>query len=206
MHSPTSRWAFFFDTVPELPRFSGLWDFHGDDRIMQAQVALVMGSNSDLPKLEKALGIFQKFGIGCEVRILSAHRTPHAVEEFASGAKARGVKVIIAAAGGAAHLAGVIASYTVLPVIGIPITLPDGMGGLDSLLSMAQMPAGIPVAVMSTGGGGAENAALLAISILAVNDILLAEALESHRRDMADKVLARDSALQWKLTDPDRSR
>lgn len=170
---------------------------------MEPQVALVMGSASDMPKVEKALDVFKEFGIGYEVRILSAHRTPHAVEKFASGARAKGIKVIIAAAGGAAHLAGVIASFTVLPVIGVPIPLQGGLGGLDSLLSMVQMPAGIPVAVMSAGSGGAENAALLAVSILAVNDTIMTEMLETYRKGMADKVLERDSALQWKLTAPE---
>ncbi len=168
---------------------------------MNIQVAVVMGSNSDLPKLEKGLYIFKEFGIGCEVRILSAHRTPHAIAEFASGAKERGIKVIIAAAGGAAHLAGVIASFTILPVIGVPIALTGGLGGLDSLLSMVQMPAGIPVATMSCGSGGGENAALTAVAILALNDPILAEMLETYRKRMANKVLERDSALQWKLRD-----
>lgn len=166
---------------------------------MGAQVAMVMGSNSDYPKMEKGLDIFHEFGIECEVRILSAHRTPRAVEDFASNAKFRGIKVIIAAAGGAAHLAGVIAAYTVLPVIGVPIALPEGLGGLDSLLSMVQMPAGIPVATMSAGGGGAVNAALMAVAIMAVSDPTLTEMLETYRKRMANKVLERDSALQWKM-------
>ena len=172
---------------------------------MQASVAMVMGSNSDYPKLEKGLKIFEQFGISCEVRILSAHRSPHAVADFAAGASARGIKVIIAAAGGAAHLAGVVASFTVLPVIGVPIALEGGMGGLDSLLSMAQMPAGIPVATMSAGSGGGENAALLAVSILAVSDPELTAKLEAFRRELTEKVLERDSALQWKLTSPENA-
>ena len=170
---------------------------------MQATVAMVMGSNSDYPKLEKGVQLFQEFGISCEVRIMSAHRSPHAVADFASGAAGRGIKVIIAAAGGAAHLAGVIASFTILPVIGVPIALEGGLGGLDSLLSMVQMPAGIPVATMSAGSGGGENAALMAVSILALGDPELAAKLEAYRKSLAEKVVDRDSALQWKLTSKD---
>ena len=170
---------------------------------MNPQVALIMGSNSDLPKLEGAMAIFKEFGINYEVRIMSAHRTPDVVSEYAKSAEANGIKVIIAAAGGAAHLPGVIAAYTVLPVIGVPIAIPS-MGGLDSLLSIAQMPAGIPVATMSAGGGGPDNAALMAIAILAVSDATLTEMLKTYRRRMADKVVERDSSLQWKLRTKDQ--
>ncbi|MDR0361292.1 MAG: 5-(carboxyamino)imidazole ribonucleotide mutase [Planctomycetota bacterium] len=166
---------------------------------MTPKVAVVMGSYSDVPKMEKTLEIFREFDIPCEVRILSAHRTPRETAEFAENARARGIEVIIAAAGGAAHLPGVIAASTILPVIGVPIALPV-MNGLDSLLSIAQMPAGIPVCTMSAGGGGPENAALAAISILALGDKALSETLESYRKRLAAKVLERDSALQWKLT------
>jgi 5-(carboxyamino)imidazole ribonucleotide mutase len=165
---------------------------------MNPQVALIMGSYSDYPKLEPAMEVFREFGIAYEIRVMSAHRTPDAVAEWAKNAHTNGIKVILAAAGGAAHLPGVIAAYTVLPVIGIPIAIPS-LGGLDSLLSMAQMPAGIPVAVMSAGGGGPENGALMAISILATCDGTLFEMLQTYRRRMADKVMERDSALQWKL-------
>jgi 5-(carboxyamino)imidazole ribonucleotide mutase len=157
-----------------------------------------MGSYSDYQKIEPALEIFKEFGIDIEMRVLSAHRTPDQTVEFAKLAESRGLKVIIAAAGGAAHLPGVIAAHTILPVIGIPISLPP-MNGLDSLLSMVQMPGGIPVAVMSAGRGGAENAALTAIAILALNDSALTEMLRNYRRRLADKVIARDSSLQWKL-------
>ena len=129
---------------------------------------------------------------------MSAHRTPDVVAEYAKNAEKNGIKVILAAAGGAAHLPGVIAAYTILPVIGIPIAIPS-LGGLDSLLSMAQMPGGIPVATMSAGGGGAMNGALMAISILALADATLTEMLHTYRRRMADKVIERDSTLQWKL-------
>lgn len=165
---------------------------------MNPQVALIMGSYSDYNKLDRALEVFKEFGIGLEIRVMSAHRTPDVVAEYAKNAEKNGIKVIIAAAGGAAHLPGVIAAYTILPVIGIPVAIPS-LDGLDSLLSMVQMPAGIPVATMSTGSGGAENAALMAIAILATSDSTLAEMLHTFRRRMADKVIERDSTLQWKL-------
>ncbi|MCD8139767.1 MAG: 5-(carboxyamino)imidazole ribonucleotide mutase [Planctomycetaceae bacterium] len=162
------------------------------------QVALIMGSYSDYPKLDSAMAVFKEFGIQYDIRVMSAHRTPDVVADYAKNAEANGIKVIIAAAGGAAHLPGVIAAYTVLPVIGIPIQL-LGLGGLDSLLSIAQMPGGIPVATMSSNSGGPENAALYAISILAITDPTLTEMLKTYRRRMADKVIERDSTLQWKL-------
>ena len=166
---------------------------------MNPQVAIVMGSYSDFPRMESAIAVLRDFDIPCEVRVMSAHRTPDSVSSYAKKAAASGIKVIIAAAGGAAHLPGVIAAYTVLPVIGVPIALAEGLGGLDSLLSIAQMPAGIPVATMSSGPGGPENSALMAIAILAVNDKVLTEMLLTYRRKMADKVIERDSSLQWKL-------
>lgn len=171
---------------------------------MNLQVALIMGSYSDYPKLESAIAIFKEFGVGVDIRVMSAHRTPDAVSEYAKKAEGNGIKVIIAAAGGAAHLPGVIAAYTILPVIGVPIAIPS-LGGLDSLLAIAQMPAGIPVATMSAGGGGAENGALMAIAILATNDPTLSEMLKTYRRRMADKVLERDSTLQWKLRTQEQS-
>lgn len=169
---------------------------------MKPQVALIMGSYSDYNKLDAAQAVFKEFSIDVEVRVMSAHRTPDAVAEYAKNAEANGIKVIIAAAGGAAHLPGVIAAYTILPVIGIPIAIPS-LGGLDSLLSMAQMPGGIPVATMSAGEGGAMNAALMAVAILATADKTLAEMLRTYRRQMADKVSERDSSLQWKLQSKD---
>lgn len=165
---------------------------------MNPQVALIMGSYSDYNKLEDALEVFKEFGVEVEIRVMSAHRTPDVVAEYAKNAEKNGIKVILAAAGGAAHLPGVIAAYTILPVIGIPIAIPS-LGGLDSLLSMAQMPGGIPVATMSAGGGGAMNGALMAVAILATSDATLAEMLRTYRRRMADKVIERDSTLQWKL-------
>ncbi len=165
---------------------------------MNPQIALIMGSYSDFPKIDSAMEIFREFGVNIEIRVMSAHRTPDVLADWAKNAHATGIKVILAAAGGAAALPGAIAAHTVLPVIGIPIVIPS-LGGLDSLLSMTQMPAGIPVATMSVGPGGAENAALLALSILATSDQTLFEMLQTHRRRMADKVTERDSTLQWKL-------
>ncbi|MDR1520011.1 MAG: 5-(carboxyamino)imidazole ribonucleotide mutase [Planctomycetota bacterium] len=167
---------------------------------MDPQVALVMGSYSDYHKLDSALEVFKEFAVEFEIRVLSAHRTPDETAEFAKTAESRGVKVIIAAAGGAAHLPGVIAAHTIIPVIGVPIAN-EALGGLDSLLSMTQMPGGIPVAVMSAGGGGAQNAALMAIAILAIGNSSLGEMLKTYRRLMAAKVLERDSALQWKSSE-----
>ncbi len=170
---------------------------------MNPQIALIMGSYSDFGKLESAMAILKEFGLAYEVRVMSAHRTPDVVSTWAKGAEEAGIKVIIAAAGGAAHLPGVIAAYTTLPVIGVPIPL-EGLGGLDSLLSMSQMPAGIPVATMSAGAGGPENGALMAISILATSDATLMEMLKTYRRRMADKVVERDSTLQWKIRSKDQ--
>lgn len=161
----------------------------------QPRVGLIMGSYSDMGKLEDTLDVFREFAVPFEARALSAHRTPEEVTSWATSADARGIRVIIAAAGGAAALAGVVAAHTILPVIGVPIAT-DMMGGLDSLLSTVQMPAGIPVATVACGGGGARNAGLLAVAILALSDPTLAEMLRTVRRQMAAKVIERDNALQ----------
>jgi len=154
-----------------------------------------MGSQSDLPKLESCLETLRNLGLDCEVRILSAHRTPEAVCEFARQAESRGLEVIIAAAGGAAHLAGVVAAHTLLPVIGIPI---EGgtFKGLDALLSTVQMPGGVAVATVGVGSGGATNAALLAAQILARQDSSLRARLEADRSARREKVLLADQELQ----------
>jgi 5-(carboxyamino)imidazole ribonucleotide mutase len=154
-------------------------------------VVWVLGSDSDLPHIQDGLAALRELDISFEVRILSAHRTPDAVDELARGARERGVRVLIGVAGGAAHLPGVLAARTTLPVIGVPIPT-DLAGGLDSLLSIVQMPAGIPVAAVAAGKSGGRNAALLAASILSVADGRVAAALDAGRRSMADKVLARD--------------
>jgi 5-(carboxyamino)imidazole ribonucleotide mutase len=157
------------------------------------KVAVIMGSDSDLPVVQGAIDRLKAFGIPVEARVISAHRTPAAAEAFASSAKDNGFGVIIAAAGKAAHLGGVLAAYTTLPVIGIPIKT-SMMGGLDSLLSMVQMPKGIPVACVAVDG--AENAAILAAQMLALSDEDLANKLDVFKQDMADQVAAKDRKLQ----------
>lgn len=163
----------------------------------QAKVGIVMGSASDLPKLEKAIEILKGFGVGCEVRVMSAHRTPEDVGQWAGSAIARGLKVLIAAAGGAAHLAGAVAARTTLPVIGIPVAV-EPFNGLDSLLATVQMPPGIPVATVAAGAWGAENAALLAVQILALADADLAARVVADRAKRADKARQADRELQGK--------
>ena len=161
-----------------------------------AQVAIVMGSNSDLPVVQGAIDQLKSFGVDFEAHVISAHRTPQRAEEFAKSAKENGVKVIIAAAGKAAHLGGVIAAYTTLPVIALPIKS-SFMDGLDSLLSMVQMPTGIPVATV--GVNGADNAGILAVQMLAVSDSALAEKLDKFKADMAKSVEEKDKKLQDEL-------
>ena len=162
------------------------------------KVAVLMGSESDLPVVEAAVKELECFGVPFELRVMSAHRTPQAVEQFARTAEGRGLQVIIAAAGGAAHLAGVLASLTTLPVIGVPIPT-DRMGGMDSLLSTAQMPGGVPVACMGLGSSGARNAALLAVQILATADGGLRDALREHKVEMARDVEEQDARVgEWR--------
>lgn len=160
------------------------------------KVGIIMGSDSDLPVVEKAIQTLQDYGVPLEVHVLSAHRTPEQVREFALGARAAGFGVLIAAAGKAAHLAGSIAANTTLPVIGIPIKS-SILDGIDALLSTVQMPSGIPVATVAIDG--AVNAALLSIQILAVEDAALAEALRQSRAAAAQKVLEKDAALAEKF-------
>lgn len=159
------------------------------------KVALMMGSDSDLNRLEAAIGYLRKFEVGCDVRVLSAHRTPAEVVEYVDNAEKEGVRVFLCAAGGAAHLAGVVAAHTLLPVIGIPIDNPP-LGGLDALLATVQMPGGIPVASVAVGGGGAANAALMAIRILAIDDPELTAKLVEFREEMREKVLKKDEKVR----------
>lgn len=163
-----------------------------------APVAIVMGSDSDWPKIKGTAAALDEFGIGYEVRVMSAHRTPDVVAEFARGAQGRGVRVIIAAAGGAAHLAGVIAAHTTLPVIGIPVPT-DELGGLDSLLSTVQMPGDVPVVSVAVGMGGPRNAGLFAVQILATSDPQLQQSLAKFKHDLTAKIAAKDRALQESL-------
>lgn len=157
------------------------------------KAAIVMGSDSDFEKLKGCIGVLKKFGVETEVRVISAHRTPEDAERFAKTAEENGTEVIIAAAGKAAHLGGVIAAYTTLPVIGVPIKS-STMDGLDSLLSMVQMPKGIPVATVAIDGG--DNAAILAVQILALKYDALKDMLKKFKSDMADEVRAKDKKMQ----------
>jgi len=149
-------------------------------------VGVLMGSRSDMPVMEKASTLLAELGIEAELRVMSAHRTPSLVAEYAAGAADRGIRVIIAGAGGAAHLAGVVAAQTTLPVIGVPIAT-QVAGGLDSLLSIVQMPRGVPVATVAIGG--AENAALLAAQILALGDAAIGAGIAAYRRNQARAIL-----------------
>lgn len=162
-------------------------------------VGIVMGSDSDWPVVKETAVGLKDFGVEFEVRILSAHRTPDEAGKWAKTAERRGLRVLIAAAGKAAHLAGVIAAHTTLPVIGIPMES-SLAGGLDSLLSMTQMPGGIPVLTMSTGKSGAQNAAIAAVQILALADERLAAKLKTFKKTLAGKVRQRDRRLQKEIS------
>jgi 5-(carboxyamino)imidazole ribonucleotide mutase len=161
-------------------------------------VGIVMGSQNDWPKIKAVGEALDEFGVPYEARVMSAHRTPELVQQYATSAIARGLKVIIAAAGGAAHLAGVVASHTTLPVIGIPVPT-ELMGGLDSLLSIVQMPGDVPVATVGAGMGGPRNAGLLAVQILALSDETLAQKLVAFKQKLTEKVAAKDAALQKRI-------
>ena len=160
-------------------------------------VGIVMGSDSDWPTMRPAADALREFGVPCEVHVVSAHRTPRRMFDYAESAAGRGLRVIIAGAGGAAHLPGMIAAATPLPVIGVPRPL-DQLDGLDSLLSIVQMPAGVPVATVSIGGG--RNAGLLAVRILAAGEPRLQAEVARFQADLVEQVLARDAALQQQLT------
>jgi phosphoribosylaminoimidazole carboxylase PurE protein len=158
------------------------------------KVAIIMGSKSDLTVMEESSSILGQFGIEYEMRILSAHRTPDEVADFSKQARDNGFSLIIAGAGMAAHLAGVISAHTTLPVIGIPIDA--SLQGIDALFSMVQMPPGIPVATMGVGKAGAKNAALLAVEILSLADDSLRIKLDQYRQDMRQTVLEADESIQ----------
>jgi len=160
-----------------------------------SSVAVVMGSDSDMAVMQSCIEMLSKFSIEPIVRIISAHRTPQIAADFADNAAKNGIKVIIAAAGMAAHLAGALAGRTTLPVIGVPLVA-TGLGGIDALLSTIQMPPGVPVAAMATGKAGAKNAAIFAVQILALSDKTLAEKLEDFKKSQEKKVIEKDSALQ----------
>lgn len=161
----------------------------------RAQVAIVMGSDSDLEFMSEAAKVLKEFGIAYEMDVTSAHRSPARTAEFAQGAARRGLKVIIAGAGGAAHLAGVIAAETTLPVVGVPIPSTT-LQGLDSLLATVQMPAGIPVATVAIGKAGATNAAVLAAQILALGSAPLAKKLDAYKLKLARSVEEKSAKLK----------
>ncbi len=156
----------------------------------QPLVGVVMGSDSDWPTMEKAVEVLTQFGISYETQVVSAHRTPDLLVEYSKSAQKRGLQVIIAGAGGAAHLPGMVASMTILPVLGVPVKS-RALSGMDSLLSIVQMPKGIPVATFAIGEAGAGNAGLAAVSILALMDGVLAEKLQQFRDEQRDTVLGK---------------
>lgn len=164
----------------------------------QPVVGILMGSDSDWPKIEKAALALEEFGVSYEAHVMSAHRTPHLVADFATQAESRGFKVIIAAAGGAAHLAGVVAAHTTLPVLGLPVPTPE-LGGLDSLLSTVQMPGDVPVASLAVGMGGPRNAGLFAVQILSLSDEGLRTKYAKFKQDLVGKIQSKDAQFQEKL-------
>ena len=164
-------------------------------------VGILMGSDSDLPVMQEALELLTNFGVPAEITVASAHRSPQRVSEYARTARGRGLRVLIAGAGGAAHLAGVLAAETSLPVIGVPIAS-SPLTGWDALLSTVQMPAGVPVATMAVGKAGARNAAILAVQILAVADHKLQERLEHYKEELAEKVAEKAAAMEERLPTP----
>jgi phosphoribosylaminoimidazole carboxylase PurE protein len=163
--------------------------------MIQPKVAIILGSDSDYPVIQDMIKLLSDFSIGHELIVSSAHRSPERTHKYASSMESRGIQVVIACAGAAAHLAGVIAAQTILPVIGVPIDS-SPLQGLDALLSTSMMPAGVPVATMGIGKAGAANAAVLAAQILARSDSELAERLRRYKQLLADKVEQRDSELR----------
>jgi phosphoribosylaminoimidazole carboxylase PurE protein len=158
-------------------------------------VAVVMGSDSDMTVMQSCVDTLKDFGIEPAVRIISAHRTPDAAAEFAQNAAENGIKVIIAAAGMAAHLAGALAARTTLPVIGVPLVSSSGLEGVDALLSTLQMPPGVPVATVAIGKAGAKNAAILAVQILALSDKTIARKLADFKKEQQEETIKKDSTL-----------
>jgi 5-(carboxyamino)imidazole ribonucleotide mutase len=162
------------------------------------RVGILMGSDSDWPKIKGVGEALDEFGVLWEAHVMSAHRTPHAVSKYATDAIGRGIRVLICAAGGSAHLAGVVAAHTTLPVVGIPVPTAE-LGGLDSLLSTVQMPGDVPVASVAVGMGGPRNAGLFAVQILAAGDEKLAAKLVEFKKKLAAKIEAKDAAFQKTL-------
>lgn len=163
---------------------------------MSAQVGIIMGSQSDLRIMRQAAEILEQLGVDFEVTVVSAHRTPHRMLDYAENARKRGIRVIIAGAGGAAHLPGMVASLTTLPVIGVPIKSSNSIDGWDSVLSILQMPGGIPVATVALDG--AKNAGILAAKILGTSNTTIADRLEQYREELKIKVLNSAENLDWR--------
>jgi 5-(carboxyamino)imidazole ribonucleotide mutase len=161
-------------------------------------IGIIMGSETDLPVMAEAAKTLEKFGVPFEMEVISAHRAPARTHEYASSAASRGLKAIIVGAGGAAHLAGVVASLTTLPVIGVPMAT-TALNGMDSLLAIVQMPAGIPVATMAIDKAGAVNAAIFALQILGLSDAGIASRLQEHKRELAKSVADKNARLQAEL-------
>ncbi len=161
---------------------------------MMIKVAIIMGSQSDLKIMQEAADALKMFDVSFEMTIVSAHRTPERMRTYAMEAKARGIKIIVAGAGGAAHLPGMVASYTTLPVIGVPIKSSNSIDGWDSVLSILQMPGGVPVATVALNG--AKNAGILAAQILATQDEVLSEKLEAYKKKLADDVISAADAMK----------
>ena len=161
----------------------------------QAKVAIIMGSDSDLEVMREAAGVLDEYGVRNEINILSAHRSPEDASKFAKSARKKGIKVIIAGAGGAAHLAGVVASLTTLPVIGVPMETKE-LKGIDSLFSTVQMPSGVPVATVTIGKAGARNAGILALEILSLGDKRIEKKLDEHKKKLAEDVRAKNKGFK----------
>ena len=157
------------------------------------QVGIIMGSKSDLPVMQKAIDILKEFGIGTDVKIVSAHRTPEVMFEYAKNAKKNGIKVIIAGAGGAAHLPGMVASISTLPIIGVPIKSRNSLDGWDSILSILQMPEGVPVATVALNG--ATNAGIIAAQILGIEDAEISKKLTQYKENLKEKVIKTNKEL-----------
>jgi 5-(carboxyamino)imidazole ribonucleotide mutase len=166
----------------------------------RALVGIVMGSDSDFPVMSETGKVLQKFGIAYEMEVLSAHRTPERAHEYAASARKRGLKVVIAAAGAAAHLAGVMAASTTLPVIGVPLAS-SSLGGLDALLATVQMPGGIPVGTMAIDKAGAVNAAIFTAEIIALSDERVAQRLLEHKQEMVRSVAEKNARLQKQMAE-----
>ena len=167
-------------------------------RTAPARVGILMGSDSDLPVMAECARVLEGYGVGYDLRVLSAHRTPEAAARFARTAESRGLEVLVAGAGGSAHLAGALAAHSTLPVIGVPLAA-SPLGGFDALLSTVQMPPGVPVATVGVGPMGARNAGHLAVQILAVRDAILRRSFQARRKAMAEEVLAKGRGLPARL-------